>query len=84
MNSPEIKRGGKRPGAGRPKKSSCPNCEVLVLEVAALKRELAGRSLDRAFTVADVKGPRVAVTPGVPCVHGSYVGRCGKIGCRPA
>ena len=62
---PEIKRGGRRAGAGRPAKgippATCTQCAVLGEEVARLKRELAGRFDGR---------PRLGVAALAPATAG--------------
>ena len=59
----------------------CPSCEVLAGEVAALKRQLAGRE---AVVKPIQKRVVAAASDEAACIHGAVWGRCEKIGCRPA
>lgn len=92
---PKSNRGGARAGAGRKSKESkpagCANCQTLADEVAQLKKRLAVANEEIVRMVSEGERQttprsnplRVAEWQGEPCIHGGYVGRCGKIGCRP-
>ena len=61
----------------------CLNCEVLAGEVAALKRQLAGRH--PIALEAEIATRALGLKSlDSPCIHGAVWGRCEKIGCRPA
>ena len=77
-------RGGRREGAGRPRREgevppvrACTECGVLREEVARLKRELAGRV---ATPTMEVRRERFGL--GDECIHGGSYGVCRKLGCR--
>lgn len=94
MTTPEIKnnqseikgRGGRRPGAGRPKRgveSRCKGCVALEADIARLKKLLAAAN---NAMVGHALKPEVAAPisgqPGLECIHGGIFGRCRNLGCR--
>jgi hypothetical protein len=99
QNQPEIKgRGGRRPGAGRPRKG------VVEVETAgrmALMREVEGlreevKQLKKRLAEANSRMALAALPQSVgandeagaryqmpDCIHGGVFGACRKLGCRP-